>query len=310
MFAFAVLFFLGNHLLESSALPLEMVFDHRNYLAGLGPLMYLAYLVVVRAEQLRFQRPALVLGALLLTAYTAVAYIRVDHWSSYQTFTLNAAENHPGSPRSNFMAGQFLISALDKSGADAPVLADAAQRFLEAGLRADERCINCLFGLLVLDLHRDRRPSRALLERLQQTLRSGYVGPTKVSVNQFSFLVQWQRAGNSALANADLEAIFEAALANPDWPHTGLAGIQAAYRKYFEFVDQDLEAALRHARAAIDAWPIQWSYHMQLVQVLEKLGRHDQALLALGQANSVATNAKQQRQTADKRIELARHLSD
>jgi tetratricopeptide (TPR) repeat protein len=32
LFSFAVLFFFGNHVIESSILPLEMVFEHRNYL--------------------------------------------------------------------------------------------------------------------------------------------------------------------------------------------------------------------------------------------------------------------------------------
>ncbi len=38
LFSFGVLFFLAGHLLESGILPLELFFEHRNYLPGLGPL--------------------------------------------------------------------------------------------------------------------------------------------------------------------------------------------------------------------------------------------------------------------------------
>ncbi|MGB5468466.1 MAG: hypothetical protein WBM84_20555, partial [Sedimenticolaceae bacterium] len=161
-----------------------------------------------------------------------------------------------------------------------------------------------------LDLHQNKPPDPAVLERLKQTLRSGYVGPTKVSVSQFSYLVEWLQSGAGTMTAADLESLFGAALENPQWNHTGRAGIEAAYRKYFEFVAQDLDAALQHAKAAVDAWPSQWSYHMQLVQVLQKLGRDQEAMVALERAAGVAANESQQQQTAEKRAEIATHRPD
>ena len=202
------------------------------------------------------------------------------------------------------MAAQVLIAAIEQADGKAPELIGAARTFLYKGLDADPRCINCLFGLIVLDLHLDKAPHPAVIARLGDALRSGHVGPTKVSVSQFSFLVKWQRSGDSALTASDLESIFDAALANPSWAHTGRAGIEAAYREYHEFVSQDLEAALQHAQAAVSAWPGQWSYHMQLAQVLTKLGRIDQAQQALEQAARVAGNESQQQQTAELRDSL------
>lgn len=298
MFAFAVLFFLANHVLESTVLPLEMVFEHRNYLAALGPLMLLAYLVVVGSQRLKVRALAVALGALLLTSYGAVTYMRVNNWASYQSFILTAADNHPKSPRSNFMAAQFLIAALDKSGGDASALADAAREFLHKGLAADARCINCLFGLLVLDLHLGHPPDPALLKRLRETLADGAVGPGKVSVSQFSYLVKWHESDGYQLAPGDIKAIFDAALTNPGWNNTGRAGIEAAYREYYEAVAGDPAAALPHARAAVAAWPQQWSYHMQLVRLLRKLGMSEEALVAAQRASGVAGNTAQQQETA------------
>ena len=70
IFSFAVLFFLASHALESSAFPLEMVFEHRNYLASLGPLLFLAYLVTIASARMNVRPLAMVLGALLLVSYT------------------------------------------------------------------------------------------------------------------------------------------------------------------------------------------------------------------------------------------------
>lgn len=41
LFAFAVLWFLGGHLLESTVVPLELYFEHRNYLPIVGPIFSL-----------------------------------------------------------------------------------------------------------------------------------------------------------------------------------------------------------------------------------------------------------------------------
>jgi hypothetical protein len=221
---------------------------------------------------------------------------------------LSAASNHPESPRSNFMAAQMLISALDNSEDDAPVLADAARSFLNNGLAADPRCINCLFGLIVLDLHRDVQSDPAVIARLTESLRSGYVGPTKVSLSQFSYLVKWQRGQGTRLATDDLESIFEAALSNPGWGSSGRAGIENAYREYYEFVAQDLVAALVHARVAVRFWPQQWNYHMNLVRVLRKLRRTDEALAAIAVAAQVAGNERQRRETELTLAELEREL--
>ena len=44
---------------------------------------------------------------------------------------------------------------------------------------------------------------------------------------------------------------------------------------------------------------------MQLIQVLQKLGRDQEALVALDRAAGVAANEFQQQQTAEKRAEIA-----
>ncbi|MCB1641060.1 MAG: hypothetical protein KDI37_04950, partial [Xanthomonadales bacterium] len=246
---------------------------------------------------------------LLLASYTAVTYIRVDNWSSLSNFLLSSAENHPNSPRANFMAAQLLISSLDKAGRDPQPLADAARTFLNNGLANDPRCINCMFGLLVLDLHLSNQPDPALTGHLRDSLRAGDVGATEVAISQFSYLVRWQQSDGVKLPPRELESIFDAALANPGWNHTGRAGIEAAYREYHEKVSGNLDAALIHAKAAIRSWPDQWSYHMQLVQVLRKLGNDDAALAALENADRLADNQKQQQQMAEVRAAIQREQS-
>ncbi|MDJ0738675.1 MAG: hypothetical protein QNJ91_03100 [Gammaproteobacteria bacterium] len=310
VFAFAVLFFLANHALESSVFPLEMVFEHRNYLASIGPLLLLAYLIVIASRRLHVHRAALVVGVLLLISYGVVTTMRVDSWSSYQNFVFNAAENHPDSRRSSFMAAQLLISAIGEAEGDVAPLALAADRFLDNGLRIDARCLDCLFGKIALHLHLGRQPPRDIVERLVDGLRHGDVGPTYVSVSQFSYLARWHKSDGHELLRSDVEAIFDAALSNPQWILTGRAGVAAAYREYHEHVTGDLERAEQLARATIAAWPDQWGYHVHLLRVLQKRNRYADAARALYEAESTLKNARQREEFEQFRQAIDRELQN
>ncbi len=293
--------------------PLEMVFEHRNYLASLGPLFYLAYLVTVRVSKPRdsgrWPWYCSACCSCQLCAWLPIS--RVDNWSSYKSFILSSAENHPRSPRSNFMAGQVAdLCVREQPKAKPADLAKCSSRHsFSNGLAHDGRCINCLFGLLVLDLHLNKPPDPAVTsQRLKQTLRSGYVGPTRFPSASSAILVKWLQSGSRHNHHPRIWNRYSTPPSRiRNWNHTGRAGIEAAYRKYFEFVAQDLDAAVQHATAAVDAWPSQWSYHMQLVQVLQKLGRDQEALVALERAAGAAANESQQQQTAERRAEIATH---
>jgi hypothetical protein len=292
-FAFAVLFFYAAHALESTILPLEMVFEHRNYLAALGPLFLLSYAVVIVAGRYGVARLAQVFGLLLLAAYAVVTFVRVDNWSSFEKFVITGVNHHPASARYNFIAAKTLIGSLGQQDAERPLRAEIARQHLERGLAAKPGCTNCLFGLLVLDLHLDRAPSDALMARLTDALRSGYVDATTLSVGQFSFLVKWQQSGASALTDGQIRSIFDAALDNPGWNPTGRAGIHAAYREYLATVAGDTNGALEQADRAIATWPRQWAYYVHKVELLTEMQRYDEALATLAQADSVSDNEEQ-----------------
>lgn len=64
--AFAVLWFLAGHLLESTTVPLELYFEHRNYLPIIGPIFALCYLALQVPGRLRLiSRVALAAYALI-----------------------------------------------------------------------------------------------------------------------------------------------------------------------------------------------------------------------------------------------------
>lgn len=97
---FGIVFFLGAHSLESGIFPLEIYFEHRNYLPSLGALAAAVagcHWALDLSEKLRRLAPVfLVVFACLFAGAT---WARTGIWASNQTMVEQAAKGHPDSPR-------------------------------------------------------------------------------------------------------------------------------------------------------------------------------------------------------------------
>lgn len=123
---FALLWYFAAHQIESSIIPLELYFEHRNYLASLG---WVVFIVVIFAEIYKKSKglsPAYALGGLYLlyllfnlqqiTSLWGKPLLAAEMWSNYQ----------PDSPR----AAQMLAEQYQQEGfqeASIRVLNDFAQ---------------------------------------------------------------------------------------------------------------------------------------------------------------------------------------
>lgn len=97
--SYGLAFFLVGHVLESSVLPLEMVYLHRNYLPAYG--IYLAIIAGFLHLYSRLSRPLLIYGiaGIYLAFFCAVSYSKSLTWSSLERIYATAAQYHPDSPR-------------------------------------------------------------------------------------------------------------------------------------------------------------------------------------------------------------------
>jgi len=97
LFAFAVLWFVSGHLIESSVIALEPYFEHRNYLPAFGLYFALAYWVwTTRLSLHKYLKFALVL---YLACFGFITKQNVDIWSSKVEIGETWAAEHPDSVR-------------------------------------------------------------------------------------------------------------------------------------------------------------------------------------------------------------------
>jgi protein O-mannosyl-transferase len=135
--AFGILLFFAGHLMESTLLPLELAFEHRNYLPSLGLILAAADLIAASGGTLGRWRAAI--GAIAIAALFALCLTRSFAWSDAQQIYLTALGGDTPSPR----ARAELAQRLTERGAFA-----VARALLKdgrgAGPRLQEGYLDCL----------------------------------------------------------------------------------------------------------------------------------------------------------------------
>ena len=108
VFAFAVLWFLVGHSLESTVFPLEIIHEHRNYLPALGPLLGLSYLLVFALPSKMPNALRISLIAIIVFCLGFNTFNRAQYWRSESALIESLAMNHPDSPSSQYLRGEIL----------------------------------------------------------------------------------------------------------------------------------------------------------------------------------------------------------
>jgi hypothetical protein len=102
--AAAVLFFFAGHLLESTVIPLELYFEHRNYL----PAMLLGWPLALALFEWQASEKGKVAIALVLVALLAsITWQRASLWAQQDRMAWLWAERSPESPRAQATAALF-----------------------------------------------------------------------------------------------------------------------------------------------------------------------------------------------------------
>lgn len=123
--AFAILFFFGNHIIESSIIPLEMVFEHRNYLPSLFLFLPIAAGIKLAFDHYYFIKKPMFyflvfsVCAVIIGIGTST-YIRNWDWRSAKSLWEDAMKKAPQSarPLQNLAWGYYLPTGQNNEAID------------------------------------------------------------------------------------------------------------------------------------------------------------------------------------------------
>lgn len=277
LLSFAIAWFLVGHLIESTVWPLELYFEHRNYLPSLGPIA-----LVVGGVALAGPRVGLA-AKVGLTAYgitlLVVLYQLTSLWGQPTLAAEVWAQQHPRSPR----AIQYLTRTLLQRGETQRalrVLTEAAERLpTESDLAMQVLQTHC--GLLPSDAYKRRAEN---VQRLLPTLRY-----SNAALDALQRMTDMAREGECLdLTRETVGNLTRALLENPAF----LAAPAAVHHLHhglarLAFDRRDLSATMAHLEQAFYAYPNAETGAM-MVATLVSAGLHQKALAKLAEVEERA----------------------
>lgn len=120
LYSFAVLWYLGGHSMESSVIPLQLYFEHRNYLPILAPIAALFYFLHLQWQQFPIKRRLLgFVGIWWLLFMLFISAQEIKLWKNPLMQAMYWAETHPQSrfAQSHAAALMVEIDQIDRAAA-------------------------------------------------------------------------------------------------------------------------------------------------------------------------------------------------
>jgi tetratricopeptide (TPR) repeat protein len=260
--------FLSAHLLTATFVPLELVFEHRNYFASLGVCLALAD-VLLRIPQAPGRRRVATLAAVaMLVLFAGATHLRAREWSHPVRFTMSEVAKHPGSPRATYDLARTLI-VLGNYDPASPFTQEAGPA-LERARAVPNAGVMPVHAQLMLAARTGRPLERAWWEELQAHLRKG---PNNAQGNlALADLSVCAIEGLCNFPREDMLATFDAASARG--PRAEVLNIRAGY---VLGVLKQPDEALRLWREAIALNPREPQLRINLAKLLIATDRLDEA---------------------------------
>jgi hypothetical protein len=267
--ALGIAWFLAAHLLTATVIPLELVFEHRNYFASIGLyLLVFPPLLPHEGSAMPFARATIC--AALLILFASVTGVRALDWSNPVEFALSEADKNPASPRTAYELGRtyVVLSNYRPDSAFVPLARDALEHAATmpgADTLADQ-------GLLMLSGRMHEKPEAKVWVRFQNKLASQPLSAQNVSA--LYSLAQCAIVGDCQFAPERMVQSFIAALHHkpPD------SRVLSIYANYAINVLHDSHLAVDLARANVQRVPHDLQARRNLMLLLETTGQHDAAV--------------------------------
>jgi protein O-mannosyl-transferase len=291
LMALGLLWFLAAQAMTATIIPLELMFEHRNYFASLGVCLALADLLLLLPTDASAKRIGCLLAACAVIAFGAVTHLRAREWQDPLRGAASEAAKRPQSPRAAYALGRMLVIASDYQ-VDSPHF-EPARRALERARALPNSGILAHSALLMLAARTGQPQEDAWWTDMQARLRDEPVGPQQV--NALASLTRCARDGACPFPPRRMIETFQAALArrNPE--------VSNLYADYTLNVLRDPALAIRLFQSTVAMRPAVAQYRINLIMVLIHVGRIEEARREIAELR--AMGALGQNEAAAQRLE-------
>lgn len=272
--AFAITWFLLGHTMESTFIPLEMVFEHRQYFPMIG--IWIGF--TAWAANTAKQTPVGIAASALLLGFCLTAGYRAWIWNDRGRLIMTTVQQHPGSSRSQYEAGHYLLDSARTDAARQAVLHEA-RRHLERAMQLNRHDINP-FTAMVLSYPPNSPPPDIWLEQLRLCL----LNAPRIFPEPFLLVVRAAANFKVNIPPEKMAALVQASLSNTSLLLVQHGLVLSNYSYYLLKVAKDPEEALSASSAAIALEPRRALFHLNAAYLSYELADFATARLHLRNA--------------------------
>lgn len=210
LLSLGILWFFAGHILESSVLPLELVFEHRNYLPLYGLILGIVGAIGCSRSSQEHARPLVLLTAMVIVIFGGLTALRATEWTSPPEFAQNEVRHHPRSARAQYELGSVLMSGA-MSGV--PQLSDEATAAMLRSQALDRNSISEDMALAIM--YSNLKDPQAVSKYLKDAAdRAGTIIPNAQTQTSLQITLKYAE-GHEGFPFDDMNAVFTRVLANP-----------------------------------------------------------------------------------------------
>lgn len=284
-----ILFFLAGHIIESTIIPLEITFEHRNYLPMYGILLILFFYLLYPLAQLSTLKIRQFASVGLITLLSVSTHTRADQWKSAFLFCNIEASHHPLSPRANAEVGANYgdLAAITTDKDLANQFYNASKAYFEKSVSLQKSGIDGLLGLVYYAALLGKPIDKSWLSQLSNYLTNAPASGN--ATDKLHRLVTCYGEGKCRIDKSDVRLLLEASLNNPRLSGLNKAGILEARAYYLANIEHDTKGALESTYQAAATVPNVPEYRANLIKFLIALRQFDKAKFELETARKIDT---------------------
>jgi hypothetical protein len=306
LLSFGILFFFAGHLMESTFIPLEIAFEHRNYLPAIGLLLPLLFYALFPSWHPNSLKIRYFLTYLFLVIGIAITWTRVMDWRSNASLHLAEVAHHPQSPRANYEAGRVYGMMLEQGIGDRDENINRAFDYFRRATELRGDITSGLFGMIIAAHDAGYRLEEKWYRELEQRLENQPYGQTNIA--WISSLNRCIRLKKCTPESTQLKALIEASVKNTKTNRRTKAMIYSAASDYYLNIERNIGKALEYAQMAVQQQSSQVELYLQLarLQIINRQTR--MALKSLDRANKADKHGIHGQQIRDLK-NIARRLN-
>jgi tetratricopeptide (TPR) repeat protein len=288
--------FLCAHVLTASFVPLDLMYEHRNYFASLGICMVLADWLLLAPDSEPRRRLGMLVAVCFLSFLALTTYLRAREWTDPLRFAETEAAKHPRSPRATYELARMLI--IRGHYDPASPFTRRAWPALEQAMQVPGSNALPAQAALMLAARTGQPMQHAWWEKMREALARHPGAPE----NQLS-LIAMTHCSNLGLCHFPVDemvATFNAGLEQDN------AGILAIFGNYARNTMGDQEFALRLWRESARLQPRNAQFQLNLALIEMEMGRYDESEAAIDRADAAGRFGQYSPQARQMRVELER----